>query len=185
MEKLTIVGAVLFLAVCVVCACLEKKVTAPYKWFHVYGRFKAYIALDITAVGLMLIIVGIFQPAFMEGTNDVFKSPTLEVLGGLIILIPGLLIYILTVLKCPAFLRGRCIISMLVTGFGVMMKICLFFLVFLWKLDAPEYTTLSDGKTYMIYQGDVYTPDGVCVGRRTGYGEYTVRKDEHGNPVRM
>ena len=181
MEKAGIVLAVAFLAVCIVCACVESKVTAPYKWFKVYGRFKAYLAMDLTMVGIVGIVAGIVSPnsVVMFGV----ESRAVTVLGSTALLVPGLLLYALTVIKCPPFLRGKCIISMIITGFGVTMKICVFFLVFIWKIAAPQTVTMTDGMEYLVYAGDVYTHDGVCVGRRNEYGGYTIAKDEHGNPV--
>ena len=81
----------------------------------------------------------------------------------------GILMYMRARMKCPAFLRGK----LLITGFGVGAKICLFFLGFVWKLVEPTGVTLANGQSGYIYCGEVYSSNGMHLGTVNGNNTFT------------
>lgn len=169
--------AIGFAVLCLICACMESKVIAPYKWFHVFGRVKAYLALDFLVGGVVLL------GAAVLGKSDVVGVPGgAGIAIGAVLLALSVLLYWTTLRKCPDMLKKKCVISMIVTGLGVTMKICIFFISIVWKITAPKTVEASDGITYIVYDGDVYLPDGTKVGHG-GAGNITVAKDDDGNPV--
>ena len=85
----------------------------------------------------------------------------------------GILMYMRARMKCPAFLRGKLLISMLITGFGVGAKICLFFLGFVWKLVEPTGVALANGQSGYIYCGEVYSSNGMHLGTVNGNNTFT------------
>lgn len=171
-----VILAIVFLVVCAVCAFKESKITGLYKANGVYGRLKAYLALDFVMAGIMMFITPWLPVSGMETEGVGIGQKLLYSLLGLVILAVGLLLYILSYKKCPESLKKKCIPSMIVSGFGVAIKICLFFLPFVWKLSMPtETVTASQPETttevwrengYMTENlkvnstGDMYYADG-------------------------
>ena len=173
------VVAILFAVLCIVCACVESKVIAPYKWFHVFGRFKAYIALDFLIGGLVVLggmIFGLSESTGIGGFPGVIL--------GIVLLALAFLLYWTTLRKCPDMLKKKCLLSMIVVGLGVAMKICIFFIVSIWKIAGPKMVQGSDGEAYILYDGDTYLPNGKKVGH-AGVDGFTVLKDDNGNPVEI
>lgn len=101
----------------------------------VYGRVKAYLALDFTFGGLA-IAIGSWIPT--EGASAGFGSKLLSCLVGLAIAAVGVLFYLHSYRKCPDGLKKKCIPSMLLTGLGISMKIAVFFLPAVWKLSYDD-----------------------------------------------
>lgn len=125
---------------CLICAFKESSVTATFKANKVYGRLSAYLALDFTIVGI-LALVSVFVPALGEYTG----MNGLSGIGmGAVLLALGILIYVHAYIKCPDHLKKKCIPSMIVTAMGVTMKICVFFLPFVWKMSLPDVSDSSE-----------------------------------------
>ena len=102
-----------------ICAALESRTTGLYYAWGVYGRIKAFF----------------FGSQFIPFLHDLGDmTPAQQRISGLVIITLAILLYLTSLAKCPAHLRGRLFISMLVSGIGVTMKICLFFLPFIWDL---------------------------------------------------
>lgn len=150
---MTAILAIGFLVLCAVCALKESKVTGLYKTFGVYGRLAAYFGL-FCPMGLGMFIASFFAEEFSLAASLGFLA--LAVLGGLI--------YFNAYRKCPAFLRRRCIPSMLLSGLGVCIKICVFFLGFVWRLTGPQEMTDSSGNVVYLYSGEVYDSAGNHIG---------------------
>lgn len=101
---------VVFLILCVICAFKESKVTGTYKAFGVYGRVKAYLALDFIFAGLAMAVMGIVSLVSGEiGAAGALGSMAF----GLVLAVLGVWIYYSTWHKCSEVLKSRCIISML------------------------------------------------------------------------
>lgn len=153
--------AIAFLVICAVCAVKESKVTGTYKAFGVYGRIAAYFSM-FAPLGLIMFVVSFFEDSFADQRWTM-----------LILALVGTLFYVFAYLKCPAFLKKKLIISMLISGLGVSIKICLFFIGAVWTLVGPQEMQDSDGKTVYVYEGEVYDGDGNHVGTanpdRTAY----------------
>lgn len=125
-----------FLIAALICAVKESSVTSVYKSNNVYGRFSAYIALDLSLFGLFAII-GFLIPILRR--NMFGNSPTIIIIG-IICLAIGALLYLRALKKCPTALKSKCVGSMIVTGLGVSMKIAVFFVPAVWKLTGSQST---------------------------------------------
>lgn len=155
------VWVVVFLILCVICAFKESKVTGTYKALGVYGRVKAYLALDFTFAGLAMAVMGIVSLVSGEiGAAGALGSMAF----GLVLAVLGVWIYYSTWHKCPEVLKSRYIISMLITGLGVSLKVSIFFLGFVWKLVGPTEVTDENGNTLYVIDGNVYDGGGTKVG---------------------
>lgn len=176
MQSLVLIFSVAILVLMVVCASKESKVTGLYKTFGVYGRFKAYLALDFVMVGVMMGISPII--AMATGYNMVSSgemtagSAALFVVVGIVILALGILLYLTSYRKCPDFLKKKCIPSMILSGFGVAIKVCFFFFGFFWKLTGPQEMVSDNGEKVYVYGGYVYDQNGQKVGETTSADTY-------------
>lgn len=170
---MAIVLLIVVLALAGFCAAKEGAITGRYKANKVYGRFTAYLALDFTMVGIVGIL-GLFVPAL--------KVEDLPILGAIVCLALGILLYLIAYLKCPQTLKKMCIPCMIISGLGVTIKIAVFFLPFVWKLDIPETSASysipevvqdSDGNSCRTrIDGDfvyIMRPDGTEVSERIDY----------------
>lgn len=170
MGAVGIILVLVFLALAVICAFKESKVTGPYKACKVYGRFKAYLALDFTFAGLTMAVASLIGT--ITGSESMKESGmygVVSILMGLVLVALGVLLYWTSYKKCPDFLKKKCVVSMLITGLGVTMKICVFFLGFVWSVTMPQTFTTEDGnEVYVFADGDVYDPATGKTGRRTG-----------------
>ena len=138
-----------------ICAGLESRTTGLYYAWGVYGRIKAVFFYDFVGSGLML-IGSQFIP-FLHDLGGI--TPFQQRICGLVIITLAILIYVTSLAKCPAHLRGGLFISMIISGIGVTMKICLFFLPFVWDLAMPSFTKMWDDKGNIVYvtdDGSVY-----------------------------
>jgi len=156
------------LAIFIICAFKESSTTAKYQFFGVYGRFKAYLFTDLLLVGILCLA----QP-FIPAIADDHSNPVMNPTFGLIYLGICVLIYVLTLAKCPSGLRGGLLISMLITGLGISMKFCLFFIGTIWDLIGPQEYIDSDGNRVYAFQNDVYDGNGNKIGHTSDYRTYT------------
>ena len=153
-----VILAIAFLVICVVCACMESRVTGTYKAFGVYGRIAAYFGL-FAPMGLGMFIASFF-------VRDLADQRWLMLGLGLF----GSLIYLFVYLKCPEFLKKKVIISMLISGFGLCVKLAFFFIAAVWTLTGPQQVEDADGNTILIYGGEVYSSSGEHIGTVTEDG---------------
>ena len=170
--------AIAFVVVSIVCAVKESKVTGLYKTFGVYGRFKAYIALDFVGGGLatfLIAIISLVNPSigFFTSAVDAFVFIAL----GVVLFLIGVLIYWRTWSKCPEMLKSRCVISMIITGLGVAMKLCVFFFVAVWKVAGPKEIVTSHGVKGFVYKGEVYDEAGNHIGVVSDVGQMTADRE--------
>ncbi len=123
------------LIVGIVCAFKESSVTTPYKENGVYGRAKAYFALDLTVVGIIgtiAMVVVLIMSAFNEMFRESIGTLLICLAICIVCLLIGISIYKSTYKKCPAYLKDKCIKSMLITGMGVAVKLGFFFFKSVW-----------------------------------------------------
>ena len=169
-----VVAAVLVL----ICAFAESKVTGVNKAFGAYGRLRAFLFTDFLLLGIASVVVTAFV---ME--KPILGTKTVSILGGLGFVVLAVLIFIVTLNKCPSMLKGKLFFNMLITGLGVSAKLAVFFIVAVWALSGPKVVTASDGRTYYQYGRDLYTPEGERVGNLNTSGGMSIMTDENGNPV--
>ncbi len=168
---------IIFAVLCIICAFQESAVTGLYRAFGVYGRVKAYLALDLTLAGVLLILIPIaslFVPQLAEDVSGI-GSVFLYLTGGAICLAIGILLYWTTLAKCPPMLKDRCIISMVISGMGIAVKAGIFFLGFVWKLVGPREMVDENGNTVYVFDNDVYSAGGEKIGVLTDNGRSFVR----------
>lgn len=153
------IAAIVLLALMVFCAVKESKVTGLYRAFGVYGRVAAYFSL-FCPLGIVMFIASFF----MEDTGWAERG------GLLAAAVIGALFYFNALRKCPSFLKAKCIPAMLISGIGVCVKICIFFIVTVWKVTGPKQVTDAAGQTLYVYAHNVYTPSGELVGKASPDG---------------
>ena len=168
-----VVAAVLVL----ICAFAESKVTGVNKAFGAYGRLRAFLFTDFLLLGITSVVTAFVMEKPILGTK------TVSILGGLGFVVLAVLIFIVTLSKCPSMLKGKLFFNMLISGLGVSAKLAVCFIVAVWTLSGPKVVTANDGRTYYQYGHDLYTPEGQRVGNTNPSGGYNVMKDENGNPV--
>ena len=144
--------AIAFLVLCAVCAIKESKVTGLYKTFGCYGRFGAYLGL-FCPMGLGMFVASFFM-------EDIGAERWLYLLLGVI----GAGIYYLAYLKAPAFLKKRVIPAMILSGFGVCIKLCIFFIGAVWRLAGPAVVTSETGEELYVVGNEVYNGRGDKIG---------------------
>lgn len=165
-----IIIGVAALALLAVCALRESKLTGLYKANHAYGRITAYLALSCTGIGIVCVL-SLFVPPL--------KTIGLPVPAGLAALAVGVLLYARAFMKCPQPLRAMCIPSMIMSGLGVALKICLFFLPAVWAVAAPD-TVYASGIPETIQDASGHT----CRTRVDGDFIYITRPDGSETSVR-
>lgn len=145
--------AIAFVIICVICAFKESKVTGLFKTFGVYGRITAYLGM-FCPMGIGVFIASFFMDVFSIGESFLFLGLAAF----------GAFFYWNAYRKCPAFLKKKCIPSMIVSGLGLAMKICLFFFSFVWDLVGPQEMQDEHGNPVYVYNGDVYDSSGNKIG---------------------
>lgn len=146
--------AIIILVLMAFCALRESKVTGLYRAFGVYGRVAAYFSL-FCPIGIGAFIASFF----MEDSSWAERG------GALLVALFGAFFYWNALRKCPSFLRIKCIPSMFISGVGVCLKICLFFIGAVWRVTGPKEVTNSSGQVLYVYDHNVYSPDGTLVGK--------------------
>lgn len=175
---MSLILALIPLALVIFCFAKESKVTGLYKTFGVYGRFSAYISICFLIAPVALIVGSIIT---LVTAGEAETANTMALVGeiGFAVVLEaiGVLLYLRMRRKCPPFLRKRLFISLVISGFGVAAKVCLFFLGFVWKLSGPQSVVLGNGQQGYTYNGEVYTADGTHVGSMTGSNEFEVNSN--------
>ena len=162
--------ALIPLVLILICAKKESKVTSVYMHYNVYTRFTAYITISLILAGISSMLGGLLA-ILIFGSEGVFKTILMVVwcLGlGLVISGIGVRLYKGIAKNCPAPLKKKLFKSMVITAFGVGIKICVFFLGFVWTLVQPKEVVGPNGETLYVFNGEVYDKDGNPVGTLTG-----------------
>lgn len=159
METLGLIAGGIFLILCIICAFKESKIVGTYKYFKVFGRLKAYLAIDLAFGGVACFVMGIGS-LFAE-TKQLMYIPV-----GLACAAIGVLLIRSTYQKCPKFLKHRCILDMVIVTLGISLKIAVFFIVAVWTWQAPKAVELTDGRQiYICHDGTAYDPTTDRCGR--------------------
>lgn len=159
-----VILAIAFIVLCIICAAKESKITGTFKAFGVYGRVAAYFGL-FAPMGLAAFIASFFLPD-MGGQGWVY----------LILAAFGSIFYVVAYKKCPDFLKKKVIFSMFLSGMGVALKICFFFIGAIWSLTGPQEMIDSDGNTVYVISGDVYDGGGNHLGTVNSDGTSYAKK---------
>lgn len=155
----------------VICFFKESKTTGLYKTFGVYGRLTAYLFL-VCMAGPIAIGEELYQ---VIKNGEKINMGT--VLVGIALTVIGVLFYLRLYAKCPDFLRKKLLISLFISSWGVTFKIFLFFIGSVWKLIEPKNVILGNGQSGYIFDGDVYTDDGTCVGSMNDSNTFTANSN--------
>lgn len=155
--------AVAFLVFCAYCAFSESKRTGLFKTFGVYGRVAAYFSLFLP------LGIAAFIASFFVQELSIKEAPFM-----LLVALLGAAPIWWAWRKCPAFLKGKLIVSMLLSGFGVAIKICFFFIGAVWAMTGPKEMVNEDGQPVYLYGNDVYDGSGNLVGHASAdHSSYT------------
>ncbi|MBP3371374.1 MAG: hypothetical protein J6L88_02485 [Clostridia bacterium] len=153
--------AIAFLVICVIAAAKESKITGLYKTFGVYGRFTAYLSL-FAPMGIGMFIASFFM-------DDIGAERWMFLAMGLF----GCLICAFVYIKCPEFLKKKVIFALFASGFGLCIKLCVFFIASVWRLTGPAVVVSETGEELYVYRGEVYNGRGEHMGTanadRTAY----------------
>ena len=141
------------------CAIKESAITGTYKAFNVYGRVRAYLLIDALLFGIIFLFF-MFFAGFSNLPGEVAKSA----LGFIASCAVAILIYMNTRSRCPEMLRDRLLISMIITGLGVTMKVVVFFIGVVWTLVTPPAMVDTNGNTVYVINKHVYDASGQKVG---------------------
>ena len=171
MQTALMSGGIVLFVILIICAIKESRTTALFKAFGVYGRFKAYLFIDLFFAGIALVI-----GAFVSEDAMGIGSKPLAIIVGVVCVALAVLIYITTKRKCPVGLRGRLLISMLISGWGVAFKVAIFFVFVVWRMMMPVEATDEDGNTIYIHGSDVYNSQGERIGTRDGSNTFIREK---------
>ncbi len=173
------IGALLaFLITAFICAVRVEKIATPYIQQGVFGKMSAYIAFDLTAVGVVATIGGIALLFAGKEIENYVLYALLTMALGIFLLFIGIIIYRHALKKCPEGLKDRCIRSMMATGLGVAVKPALLFVKFSMENAgsssgggagfARSYDSRADGQEYVLQevvngQGVLRSPSGRIV----------------------
>lgn len=161
MQFIIVLLAVAFLAACAVCAFKESRITGTYKAAGVYGRIKAYLALDLTAAGVIATLGGIAGLFTKEGRAQGVGSLLGYIVLGAVLLALGVLIYMRAYAKCPPALKKKCISSMILSGLGVSIKVAVFFIPAVWALSTADVSSGDSGGTASAPEVEVWRNNGM------------------------
>lgn len=156
--------AIAFLVICVIAAAKESKITGLYKTFGVYGRFTAYLSL-FAPMGLGMFIASFFM-------DDMGAERWMFLAMGLF----GCLLCAFVYIKCPEFLKKKVIFALLFSGFGLCIKLCIFFIGSVWRLTGPTVVVGEGGEELYVVGNEVYNGRGDKIGvanaDKTAYVKY-------------
>ena len=167
--------ALIPLVLIVICFKRETKVTSVYKYFGVYGRFSAYITATFLLAGITSAVGALIAAFTMEEGS--IAAALGSIVGGLLLFAVGLLLYKRIANRCPAPLKKKLFISILITAFGVAAKICLFFFGFVWNFIEPKDYTGPNGEELTVFNGEVYDKLGNHVGSISGHNTFKPNKN--------
>lgn len=165
-----------YLALCVYCAFKENATTAKYQTFGVYGRFKAYLFVDMIAAGVVFILMA-FTVSLPQRVTDMLAFLAI----GAICIIIAFLIFRFAKSKCPeGDLRDKLLISMIITGMGITVKLVVCFISAIWTIVGPKKMVNDEGKTiYVFNDGDVYDELGNIIGKQVSGNKYIEFKKKY------
>lgn len=119
---------VALLAVSGICAFMEKNTTLAYKSVGVYGKVSGTLTGMCLLGGIFGFVAAIVPP--LRGDSSVISM----LISGVVLLVVGVLSFYFMYKKCPADMKGRLLLSILITTLGTWMKISLFIIPLVMKL---------------------------------------------------
>lgn len=162
MEILLIVLPVLFFILLFWCMKKEKELVGVYKATKTFGRIYAAIAVDLLFGGICAPIASIIIMLISE-ENGIMSVPAVlgVIVAGAAVTALGVFMYKRAYKKCPEALKSRCYKDLTIIGFGAIIRVSLFVMMFVfktwWEFSKPEVYTLSDGTEVYVYNdGTVY-----------------------------
>ena len=161
-----IILAIAFFVVLFICMNKEKELVGIYKATKTFGRFYAFLAVDLLFGGICAPIASIVLMLTSE-ENGAMSVPVVLgiVAAGVVLAALGVLMYKHAYKKCPDALKSRCYKDLTIIGFGVIIRFSLFFMMFIfkawWEFNKPTEYVLADGtRVYAYNDGTVYDMHG-------------------------
>ena len=173
-DEVIVVLTFAYVGVAIVCAFKESATTGLYKTFGVYGRIKAYLFVDAVVVALLMLVSMLALPfgGLPIGADSMLVALPLFCVA----VAAAVLLYLHTRSRCPDMLRDKLLISLLISGLGITMKLVVFFIGILWKIVEPQSVVDDDGEALYVIEGYVYDRSGERVGEvnadRRSYTRY-------------
>ena len=144
----------------------EKELIGIYKATKTFGRFYAFLAVDLLVGGICAPIASIVIMLTSEENGAMSVPAMLGIVAiGVVLAALGVLMYKRAYKKCPDDLKSRCYKDLTIIGFGVIIRFSLFFMMFViktwWEFNKPREYILTDGtKVYVYNDGTVYSMSG-------------------------
>ena len=173
-DEVIVVLTFVYVGIAIVCAFKESATTGLYKTYGVYGRIKAYLFIDAVVVALLMLISILALPfgGLSIGADSVLVAIPLLCVA----VAAAVLLYLHTRSRCPDMLKDKLLISMLISGLGITMKLVFFFIRVFWKIIEPQAVVDEDGEKLYVIEGYVYDRSGEEVGKvnadRRSYTRY-------------
>ncbi len=163
-------------AALVYCAWKESEITAKYKAFNVYGKFKAYMFTNFICVAIIGMIFCIYSVLSKLESDYAILGIFFIVLGVAV----SSFIYRSVKNKCPdGALKDKLMISMIISVFGGGLKSIFFFLSIFAKAIEPKKYVDEDGNIIYVHIDDkVYDESGNYVGKKTDSNTYLREKNK-------
>ena len=169
MTAILVFGAVFFV-LAIVGLVKENQIRADYS--GVFGRIRAYFF-----AGGIIMLPGVI----IMSLSGMLEGNTLTGIGAAVAwLVVALAIFLMTKKSCPEHIQKGLFFSMLLAGLGITLKVCLFYLPFVWKIGPPS------GGSGGAMPGSARDANGnACHIRQNPNGEYYIRRaDGSDSPVR-
>ena len=167
---------IVVIAASIYCIWRESEVTAVYKAFNVYGKFKAYLFTNFICVAIVGVVLFICSIASKIESDFAILGIFLIIIGVLV----SSLVYRSAKSNCPdGYLKDKLMINMIISGWGSGFKSIFFFLNVFAKAVEPKKYIDEDGKIVYVHIDDkVYDECGNLVGKKTDSNTYLRRKDK-------
>lgn len=156
----------------VVCAFKESNVTGLHKALGVYGRFRAYLFVDLLFCGVGMVLI---LPAVLITTGSFSLEMLAAPIGGIICIMISIVLYRTALSRCPIQLKDDLFKNMLISGFGVAMKMAVFIFPVVWQLATPRFREVIDSngnKLLVDSTGTVYSYGGNRIGEMIDDNKY-------------
>lgn len=161
---LTIASSAVIVIIGLICMNREKSISGFYSQIGVCGRWHGFFALYLMLAGIVSVVfsfISLFSGKFAEVPVYFIVA---GILGGI-----GYLLYKRAYNRCPDSLKKRLLRDLIVVMFGMLMRISLFFLMFVfgmwWEMNKPTAYEVNGRRVY-AYPGsnDLYDESGFHVG---------------------
>ncbi len=167
MEVILVILAIAYFVLMFYSMRKDKSIAGFYSSIGVCGRWRAFFTMYLLSMGVASVIaIPVNLALKMASVTECIAFAVVAAVSFAL----GLLMYRKIYEKCPASLKKRLLWDMFIIFFGVVSRIALFFLMFIfamwWAMNRPTAYEV-DGKTVYAYPGSdtLYDEYGHEVGR--------------------